>query len=88
MPLALITDASTSAMGAVLQQHVNNAWWLLTFFSKKLNPAQQKYSAYDRELLAIYEAVKHFCHILEARHFTIFTNHKSITYAFQQKRDK
>jgi hypothetical protein len=24
---------------------------------KKLNPAQQKYSAYDRELLAIYEAV-------------------------------
>jgi hypothetical protein len=29
----------------------------LAFFSKKLNPAQQKYSEYDRELLAIYEAV-------------------------------
>jgi cleavage and polyadenylation specificity factor subunit 1 len=39
-------------------------------------------------LLAIYEAVKHFCHMLEARHFTIFTNHKPITYTFQQKRDK
>jgi cleavage and polyadenylation specificity factor subunit 1 len=25
-PLALVTDASTSAMGAVLQQHVQNAW--------------------------------------------------------------
>jgi cleavage and polyadenylation specificity factor subunit 1 len=26
VPLALVTDASTSAMGAVLQQHVKNAW--------------------------------------------------------------
>jgi hypothetical protein len=26
--------------------------------------------------------------MLKARHFTIFTDHKSITYAFQQKRDK
>jgi hypothetical protein len=29
-------------MGAELQQHVNNAWQPLAFFSKKLNPAQQK----------------------------------------------
>jgi hypothetical protein len=55
---------------------------------RKLNSAEQKYSAYDRELLANYEAVKHFHHILEARHFTIFTDHKTITYAFQQKWDK
>jgi hypothetical protein len=26
--------------------------------------------------------------VLEACHFTIFTNHKPITYAFQQKQDK
>jgi hypothetical protein len=26
--------------------------------------------------------------MLEARHFTIFTDHKPITYEFQQKRDK
>jgi cleavage and polyadenylation specificity factor subunit 1 len=74
-------------MGAVLQQRVANAWQLLAFFSKKLIAAQQKYSAYDRELLAVYEAVKHFRHMLEARHFTIFTDHKPLTYAFQQKRD-
>jgi hypothetical protein len=45
--LALVTDASTSAMGAVLQQRVGNARQPLAFFSKILNPAQQKYSAYD-----------------------------------------
>jgi cleavage and polyadenylation specificity factor subunit 1 len=87
-PLALVTDASTTAMGAVLQQRADNVCQHLAFFSRKLNPAQQKYSAYDRELLAVYEAVKHFRHMLEARHFTIFTNHKPIKYAFQQKRDK
>jgi hypothetical protein len=32
-------------MGAVLQQRVDNVWPPLAFFSKKLNPAQQKYSA-------------------------------------------
>jgi hypothetical protein len=86
-PLAHVTDVSTSAMGAVLQQQVKNAWQPLAFIFKKLNPAQQKYSTYDRELLAIYEAVKHFRHTLEARHYIIFTDHKPITYAFQQKRD-
>jgi hypothetical protein len=75
-PLALVTDASKSAKGAVLQQRVKNAWFPLTFFSKKLNRTQQKYSAYDSDLRAIYGSVKHFSHKLEARHFIIFTDHK------------
>jgi hypothetical protein len=32
-PLALVTDASTSAMGAVLQQRVDSVWQPLAFFS-------------------------------------------------------
>ena len=87
-PIALVTDASTTAMGAVLQQRAKDTWQPLAFFSKKMSTAQQKYSAYDRELLAIYEAVKHFRHMLEARHFVIYTDHKPLTYAFSQKRDK
>jgi hypothetical protein len=31
-PFALVTDASTSAMDAVLQEHVNDAWQPLAFF--------------------------------------------------------
>jgi hypothetical protein len=41
-PLGLVTDVSTSAIGAVLQQRVDNARQPLAFFSKKLNTAQQK----------------------------------------------
>jgi hypothetical protein len=86
-PMALMTDTSTTAMGAVLQQRMEDSWQPLAFFSK-MNTAQQKYSAYDRELLAIYEAVKHFRDMLEARHVMIFTDHKLLTYAFSHKRDK
>lgn len=57
-----------------------------SFFSKKLNKSQRLYSAYDRELLAIYESVKHFRHMVEGRHFVVFTDHKPITYAFQQNK--
>jgi cleavage and polyadenylation specificity factor subunit 1 len=86
-PHALVTDASISAKGAILQQRVGNDWQPLAFFSKKLNQAQQKYSSYERELLTVYETVKHFRHMLGTLHFMIFTDHKPITFAFQQKRD-
>jgi cleavage and polyadenylation specificity factor subunit 1 len=88
MQLALVTDASTTSIGTVLQQRVNKVWQPLAFFSRKLNSTQRKYSAYDRELLAVYEAIRYFRHMLEARHFTVFTDHKPLIYAFQQKPDK
>jgi hypothetical protein len=71
-------------MGALLQQCVNNAWQPLVFFSKKLNSTQRSRNT-GQELLAAYKAVKYFCHMLEVRHFIIFTDHKPITYSFQQK---
>jgi cleavage and polyadenylation specificity factor subunit 1 len=76
-PPVLVTDTSMYAMGAMLQ-HVMNAWQPLAF-SKKLNSAQQKYSTYDHELLAIYKAIKHFHHMLEACHFITFADHKPMT---------
>ncbi|XP_062528147.1 retrovirus-related Pol polyprotein from transposon 412 [Bombyx mori] len=55
---------------------------------RNLKKAQQLYSAYDRELLAIYESVKHFRFMVEGRHFVIYTDHKPITYAFNQNSQK
>jgi len=40
------------------------------------------------EHLAIDAAMRIFRHMLEARHFTILTDHKPLTFAFQQKSDK
>jgi len=84
-PLAIVSDASDFTVGAVLQQRIGDSWEPLAFFSKKLSGAEKKYGAYDRELLAIYLAVKHFRHMVKARTFTIYTDHKPITFAFRQK---
>lgn len=85
--LALVTDASDKALGAVLQQKVENSWQPLAFFSRRLSPAQVKYSPYDRELLAIYESIKYFRHMLEARDFTVYTDHKPLTFAFHTRKE-
>ncbi|UYV85023.1 hypothetical protein LAZ67_X004325 [Cordylochernes scorpioides] len=88
LPISLCTDASDRAVGSVLQQLDNNIWKPIAFFSKKLNPAQCNYSTYDRELLAIHLSIKFFKHLLEAREFTILTDHKPLIYAFKQKNEK
>ena len=59
-PLALTTDASSIAVGAVMEQFKDGQWQPLAFFSKRLRPAETRYAAFDRELLAVYLAVKHF----------------------------
>lgn len=87
-PLALFVDASDVAIGAALQQHTTNGWQPLAFFSKKLTPAQMKYSTYDRELLSAYLAVKHFQHMVEGRTFDIYTDHKPLIFAFVQNNEK
>lgn len=83
-PLALMTDASDTCMGAVLQQKVNGVWQPLGYFSRKLSPAEQKYCTYDRELLAIYKAMIYFRKLFEGRPLTVYTDHKPLCHAFSK----
>lgn len=87
-PLVLTTDASDIAIGATLEQVANGKTEPLAFFSKKLNNAQHNYSVYDRELLAIYEAIKYTRDFIEGRQLLIKTDHKPLTFAFLQKSGK
>ena len=80
-PTCVISDASDSAVGAVLQQYSGHVWHPIAYFSKALQPAETRYSTFDRELLAIYLALKHFRHFLEGREFFILTDHRPLTYA-------
>ena len=84
-PTIIMTDASDIAVGAVLQQHINGDWHPIAYFSKKLKPAESRYSAFDRELLAVYLAIKHFRHFLEGRPFHVLTDHKPLTYALSSR---
>ena len=79
--MTLTVDASDIAMGGQIEQKLGDRFVPIAFFSKKLSPAEKKYSAFDRELLAIYSAIHHFTHYVEGRHFTIWTDHKPLMYA-------
>ena len=78
------TDASDTAVGAVLQQYLHGVWTPISFFSRKLLPAEKKYSTFDKELLAVYMAVKKFRYFIEGRRFAIFTDHKPLTFVFNK----
>jgi len=60
VPLILTIDASDIAVGSSLEQIVDGIIRPIAFFSKKLDIFQKNYSTYDRELLGIYLAIKHF----------------------------
>ena len=79
--IALTTDASDYAVGAVHEQLVNGVWQPLAFFSRQLRPCERKYSTFDRELLGLYLAIRHFRFLLEARPFSVFVDHKPLTFA-------
>ena len=71
--VSLVTDASASHVGAVLQQREAGGWRPLAFFSAKLSPTQQRYSAFDRELLAVFLSLRHFRFELEGLKLHILT---------------
>jgi cleavage and polyadenylation specificity factor subunit 1 len=84
----LAVDASSLHVGAALQQEVpGQTPRPLAFFSAKLTAAQAKYSAFDRELLACYLAIRHFRWYLEGRVFYILSDHKPLTFALHRLSD-
>jgi hypothetical protein len=86
--LSLVTDASAIHVGAVVQQRRRGqAWRPLGFFSAQLNKAEINYSAFDRELLAVVAAIRHFRYILEGRTFVVFTDHKPLVGALHRRSD-
>jgi hypothetical protein len=82
-------DASATHVGACLQQQLpgRKDWQPLSFFYKKLEAAQQKYSAYDRELFACYLGIRHFRYMLDGQRFAVFTDHKPLTYSLSRVSD-
>ena len=83
-----MTDASDTAVGAVLQQYVKGTWHPISFFSRKMTPVKTWYSTFDRELLGVYLAIKHFRHFLEGRQFHVLMDHKPLTFALNTRSDR
>ena len=75
----LTTDASTVALGAVLERlDGNKVKGVVGYFSKSVNPTQARYPIGEIELLAIIEALSHFRYYLHGNHFILRTDHISL----------
>jgi hypothetical protein len=86
--MSLVTDTSRMHVSAVLQQRIAQQQWRpLAFFSQKLSPTEARYSAFDRELLAVYSSILHFRHLLEGRHFDVWSDHKPLAGALTRVSD-
>jgi hypothetical protein len=76
LPFEIHTDASHTQLGSVILQDKRP----IAFYSRKLNPAQTRYTTTERELLSIVETRKEFRNILLGQQITIYTDHQNLTY--------
>ena len=84
----LKSDASADGLGAVLTQTYDDEERPVGFASRRMNPAEKKYSTTERELLAIIWGINHFRPYLYGKKFVIVTDHKPLTYLRSIKEPK
>jgi len=75
-PFEVHTDASKVQLGACISQEGKP----VAFYSRKLNPAQTRYTTTERELLSIVETFKEFRTILMGQQLIVHTDHLNLTY--------
>lgn len=81
--VTLTTDASDSAIGAVL--HCADSSTPLGFFSRRLTNSERTRSAFDRELLALCCGARHFRHYTETVHTIARTDHRPLVAAIDSR---
>ena len=74
----ITTDASLTALGAVIEQDFGNGLQPIAYASRKLSPQECRYSPYERELLGMVWAIGQWRHFLQGQHFVIRTDHDTL----------
>jgi hypothetical protein len=81
LPFTLEVDASDFGLGAILMQHDKP----ISFFSRTIGPGSAGLSTYDKEAMAILEALKKWKHYFSVTSLVIKTDQQSLKYIHEQK---
>jgi len=81
VPFCIETDASGIGIGVVLLQKGHP----LAYLSKALGPKSRGLSTYEKEYMAILEAVHQWRHYLQYGEFIIYTDQKSLVQLSEQR---
>ncbi|VDI58312.1 Hypothetical predicted protein [Mytilus galloprovincialis] len=85
-PFMLTCDASNSAIGFVLGQlDSQRKERVIAFGGKSLSKTEQVWNTTEKECYAVVQGVKTFNTYLATGKFTIYTDHKALTYLMNQK---
>ena len=87
-PIYLITDASQSGIAGWIGQY-NSTGKIrpAEFHSRKFNPTQFHWPTIQKELLAIYNSIKHFQNILSGHFVVVLIDHKPLLNFMSQRQD-
>ena len=78
LPFHISTDASNSALGAILGQKEEQIHYAIYFISKNLTPAELNYTLTQKEFLAVIFAINKFHHYITSYEVFVHTDHSSI----------
>ena len=86
LPYTVVTNTSGTTTGGVLMQDQGEGLQPLAFLSRRLKPIEQRYSAYERELVVVAYCLQSWRHYLEGclGGVTMITDHQTLVQLMDQ----
>ena len=85
--IILVSDTSKIGCGGALYQEIRHVYRLVSYCSKKLPEAVQRYSISELELTGLLANISIFKHILKNVKFTVFCDHSALVFILNAKKE-